>query len=116
MGRIKKAVWENVKFGSKCLCPCGGGIAASDPAEVTVFSTVSNWGAYGIAAALAALKGDLSAFHNGDIERRMLRVCVLNGIADGALDVPSLSVDTIPEEADVGIVEMMRVIAQKSLP
>ena len=60
-------------------------------------------------------KGMSMDFMMGMSKRRMLRVCVLNGIVDGALDIPSLSVDTIPEEADVGVVEMMRVIVQKSL-
>lgn len=115
LGKIKEAVRKYVTYGSKCLCPCGGGIAAADPAEITVFSTTSNWGAYGVAAALALLKGDLNIFHNGEIERRVLRASCLTGIVDGALNFPSLSVDTIPEEADAGIVEMMRVIVEKAL-
>ena len=115
LGKIKEAVRKYVKFGSKCLCPCGGGIAAADPADITVFSTTSNWGAYGVAAALAVLKRDLNIFHSGEIERRMLGASCLTGIVDGALDLPSLSVDTIPEGADVGIVEMMRVIIEKTL-
>jgi hypothetical protein len=115
LGKIKETVGKYIKYGSKCLCPCGGGIAASDPAEVTVFSTVSNWGAYGIAAALAVLKEDLDVFHTGDIERQMLRTCIVHGVVDGALNIPSYTVDTIPGEADVGVVEMMRVVIQKSV-
>ncbi len=115
LGKIKEAVRKYVKFGSKCLCPCGGGIAAADPADVTIFSTTSNWGAYSVAAALAILKGDATVFHSGDIERALLRAAREHGIVDGALDVPSLSVDTIPEGADAGIVEMMGLIARKAL-
>ncbi len=115
LGKIREAVGKYIKYGSKCICPCGGGIAASDPAEVTVFSTVSNWGAYGIAAALAVLKGNVDVFHTGDIERQMLKICITQGVVDGALNFPSYSVDTIPGEADVGVVEMMRVVIQKSL-
>ncbi len=115
LGRIKETVAKHVKLGAKCLCPCGGGIAAADPADVTIFSTTSNWGAYGVAAALAILKGDATVFHSGDIERALLRAAREHGIADGALDVPSLSVDTIPEDADAGIVEMMGVIVLKAL-
>jgi hypothetical protein len=115
LGKIREAVRTYVTFGSKCLCPCGGGIAAADPADITIFSTTSNWGAYAVAAALGVLKGDSKVFHNGEIERRMLEASCLAGIVDGALDLPSLSVDTIPEEADVGIVEMMRVIVEKAV-
>ncbi len=115
LGKIKEAVRKYVKFGSKCLCPCGGGIAAADPADVTIFSTTSNWGAYGVAAALAILKGDATVFHSGDIERALLHAAREHGIVDGALDVPSFSVDTIPEDADAGLVEMMGVIVRKAL-
>jgi hypothetical protein len=115
LGKIKETVAKHVKLGAKCLCPCGGGIAAADPADVTIFSTTSNWGAYGVAAALAILRGDATVFHSGDIERALLRAAREHGIVDGALDVPSLSVDTIPEDADAGIVEMMGVIVRKAL-
>ncbi len=115
LGKIKDTVAKYVKLGAKCLCPCGGGIAAADPADVTIFSTTSNWGAYGVAAALAILKGDPLVFHSGEIERDLLRAAREHGIVDGALDLPSLSVDTIPEDADVGIVELMGIIARKAL-
>ena len=115
LGKLRETVCRYIKYGSRCLCPCGGGIAVSDPAEVTVFSTVSNWGAYGIAAALAVVREDLDIFHTGDIERRMLRACVMNGAVDGAFNTPTFSVDTIPEETLAGIVELMRVVAQKGL-
>jgi len=115
LGKIKDTVAKYVKLGAKCLCPCGGGIAAADPADITIFSTTSNWGAYGVAAALAILKGDPGVFHSGDIERALLHASREYGIVDGALDLPSLSVDTIPEDADTGIVEMMGVIVRKAL-
>lgn len=115
LGKIKNAVRKYIKHGSMCVCPCKGGIATYDLAEVTVVSATSNWGAFGIAAALAILKKDLDIFHNREIEREMLRICVINGIVDGALNYPMRSVDTISEEADVGVVELMRTVIRKSL-
>ena len=115
LGKIRDTVAKHVKLGAKCLCPCGGGIAAADPADVTIFSTTSNWGAYGVAAALAIMKGDATVFHSGEIERALLHAAREHGIVDGALDVPSLSVDTIPEDVDAGIVEMMGLLVRKAL-
>jgi len=115
LGKLQDTVKKYIKYGSMCLCPCQGGIAASDPAEVTVFSSTSNWGAFGIAAALAILKGDLNIFHSGKIECEMLKYCVVNGVIDAAYDYPSPTVDTISEEADFGIVELMRTVIRKTL-
>src|SRR3990172_8975640 len=39
---------------AKCKCPCGGGIACATSTDVLVTACISNWGAYGIAACLAA--------------------------------------------------------------
>jgi len=115
LGKLQDTVKKYIKYGSMCLCPCQGGIAASDPAEVTVFSSTSNWGAFGIAAALAILRGDLNIFHSGEIECEMLKNCVINGVVDGASNYPTRSVDTISEEADVGVVELMRTVIQKTV-
>ena len=50
---IKDAVRRYVPFGERCQCPCGGGIAPEQPVDALVVASVSNWGAYGIAAAVS---------------------------------------------------------------
>ena len=60
------AIAEDVK----AEVPLGDVIAAAQPADVAVIANISNWGAYGVAACLAALVGDDAAFHDGAEEIR----------------------------------------------
>jgi thiamine pyrophosphate-dependent acetolactate synthase large subunit-like protein len=57
MGNIYDTVRKVVPYGDQCKCPAKCGIADSTLVDVTVVATVSNWGAYGIEACLAALSG-----------------------------------------------------------
>lgn len=80
-GTIVEAVRENVPYGAKCQCPCGGGIAAATPVDVLVISGVSNWGGYSIAACLSLLK-NVKYEHDGDNEMRLLKRIVAAGAID----------------------------------
>jgi len=100
---------------SECTCGCGGGVINDTTVDAPVYSVISNWGAYGISACLAALSNNMDVLHNAKIELKMLRVCVDSGAFDGALLRPSLSVDGIPGEMNASLVEMLRQIVINSL-
>lgn len=58
-----------------------------------VIAAVSNWGAYGLGAALAILKGRLNIFYNGEIERRVLEKAAEEHFIDGISGYTEPSVD-----------------------
>lgn len=107
---LNKAARRTHPYGTTCRCPCGVGAADVTPVDVTVVATVSNWGAYGIEAALSAVLRSREAMHDGTIERRMLDACSRSGGVDGLSQTPEYLVDGLSEGIQVGIVEMLRAI------
>ncbi|MGE5850431.1 MAG: glutamate cyclase domain-containing protein [Candidatus Methylomirabilota bacterium] len=67
----------------RCACPCGGSFACIVRAEIPVVASSSNWGAYGVTAALAARLKDRRLLHRPGSEARMLRRMVRAGAVDG---------------------------------
>jgi len=93
MGCVVDAVRKFQPYGERCLCPCGKGIADVTETDAMVISNIANWGAYGIAAALALLLKDIRVFHDPDIERRMVLDCTQAGAADGRTRMSDGGVD-----------------------
>jgi hypothetical protein len=107
-GTIQEAVRKRKEYGTVCRCPCGQGIATRVSADVLVVGGTSNWGAYGIASATAAILGGPALIHSAEVERRMLEECVRMGAADGAVGRHTLTVDGTPSTTQVALLELMR--------
>ena len=93
----------------------GGAKARRMASVVTVSHLVvagtSNWGAYGVVAALSYLDGrDL--LHSAAEERRMVAACARAGAVDGITRLHEPTVDGLPLEAHVGMLELLRVAAR----
>ncbi len=114
-GAIREAVWEHKEWGRVCQCPCGGGLATRVATDVILMAGTSNWGAYGIEAALAAVLGRPEIIHSEADERRMLEACVRLGGADGSTGTHVLAVDGTPADVQVGMINMMRTIVTNGL-
>jgi hypothetical protein len=84
MGALKDTLNRYVPYAApgRCSCGCGGGIAAATAAEVVVTATVSNWAAYGIAAALGYLLGKGDLLHTPELEDRFLAAAVEGDLVD----------------------------------
>jgi len=95
-------------MGSRCNCPCGDGIVTVTPTDVFVVASASNYGAYGVAACLAASLGRVDVFHDREVERRMLLNCVNAGAVDGSTTWRTPTIDGVSHEADLAIVDLMR--------
>ena len=81
-----------------------------------VVAGVSNWGAYGIVAELSALAGR-PLLHTAEEERAMVQACVDAGAVDGLTRRAEPTVDGLPLEAHVGMLELLRLFAvPKPLP
>lgn len=115
LGKIREAIFENVKAGKKCQCPCQGGVAPSVEADIPIIAGVSNWGGHAIAAMLAAIKGNIEIFHNGILEREMIEGCIREKAMDGGTKKPDIGVDSLPAVLHSSVVEVMRTIVNSAL-
>lgn len=114
-GRIVAAIREIQPYGRRCQCPCGGGVATVVPADVLVAAAVSNWGGYGVAAALAVLLKDPGVLHDEETEALMLHRCVANGGFDGAYGAQVPMVDGTSAQVQVSMITMLRQIVTNGL-
>jgi hypothetical protein len=109
MGTIAEHLYKYIPYAAKgaCRCECKGGIAAASAADHIITATTSDWGAYGLIAALAFLKEDLDIMISGELERHAIRTASRSGMIDmyGWL-IPAI--DGFDEELNINIVELMR--------
>src|SRR5262245_34468394 len=78
-----------------------------------VVAGTSNWGGYGIVAELSGLV-DQPLLHSADEERKMIQACVDAGAVDGITRRSEPTVDGLPLEAHVGMLELLRLFAPPS--
>jgi len=99
------------KFSPKavdCGIPGRGGVGAATAADWLIVSNVSNWGATGIVAALAALLENPVVFHDPELETRATEACVANGGVDGMFMGPEPANDGIAIVEWEGMVRSLR--------
>ena len=76
-----------------------------------VVAGTSNWGGYGIVAALSALTGrDL--MHDPALEPRVIEACVAAGASDGVTRARVPTVDGLHADVHAAVVEMLRAAAR----
>jgi hypothetical protein len=86
-------------------------IASVVPADHLVVAGTSNWGAYGVVAALERLHGRL-LLHTGAIERQLIGRCVEAGAVDGITRKHEPTVDGLSAEIHAGVVELLHAAAR----
>lgn len=114
-GLIEDTVRKIVPGAATCKCPCGQGMAAAVVTDILIPAATSNWGVYGIEAALAILKGNADLLHDEDTERAMLRACVMAGAVDGLSSRQILAVDGTGREAQVAIRTLLAELVDRAL-
>jgi hypothetical protein len=114
MGAIRDAVRAEIPFGRDCGCPCGAGIAAEVVSDVTITAAVSDWGAYGLAAAIAFVTQKRNALHGPSVEQRILRSAVEAGMIDGSgYAIPA--VDGVGEDYNAWLVQILGEVVEYPL-
>jgi hypothetical protein len=108
MGAIYDVIRAETPAGADCGCGCGAGTACATPAEVTVLASVSDWGAYAIAACLAFLKRDPAVLAGADVYRRICEDTVRSGAIDGPTRYAVPSVDGVDHSFNAALLEVMR--------
>ncbi|MFA9396799.1 MAG: DUF4392 domain-containing protein [Clostridiaceae bacterium] len=109
MGTIKEHLQKYVPYAAKgsCKCGCGGGIMASVKADNIITATVSDWGCYGLIAALSYLKKDINIMHTKEMEKDALITASRSGMIDMYGDlIPA--VDGCNMSMMVSMVNLMR--------
>lgn len=109
MGTLKEHIQKYVPNAGKggCQCGCGGGILATVKADNIITATVSDWGCYGLIAALAYLKDDLNIMHTKEMEMEALVTASRSGMIDMYGDlIPAI--DGCGAEMITSIVNLMR--------
>lgn len=114
-GNLRDTVAELLPTSTTCRCGCGGGVVSGTPTKLFLPAAVSNWGAYGIAAALAILEDDETLLHLPIEEERLLRVAAVRGCVDGVRRRGGFGVDGHSGETSVAIVSRLQKIVQTAL-
>ncbi|MDO4344299.1 MAG: DUF4392 domain-containing protein [Eubacteriales bacterium] len=99
---------------NECACGCGGGILAATDTDYLITATCSDWGCYGLIAAVAFLKNNIDIFHDEAMEAAVMREASRNGMIDmtGSL-LPGI--DGFDLKMNTGIVSMMRQCTEYAL-
>jgi len=113
MGNIKSAVEKFVPYAKVCQCGCGGGIAAESRVDILVTAAISNWGAYGIEACIAALNEKAEALHTPEEEKKMLKFSIDFGAVDGVTGKKELSVDGVPLKVHMSLIRVLEGFIKK---
>ena len=86
-------------------------IATVVRADHLVVAGVSNWGGYGVVAALGRLTG-LDLLHSPELERRLIEACVAVGACDGVTRRREPTVDSLGADTHAAIVDLLRLAAR----
>jgi hypothetical protein len=106
-GRIYQAVVAHKAYGER--------LATRVATDVLVPANTSNWGAYAVVAAMAALLRTPDLAHDPATERRILDANIAKGSADGSTGRNIDAVDGMPGHVSVSFVDMMRCIVRNGL-
>lgn len=106
MGHLASITAQTVSKGSLIACVV--------PSDITVAASISNWGAYGTAAAITALEKKPEVLQKINIER-ILKECVDAGGLDGNTNRPEYSEDRVPVNLSQAEFSLMQFMVKESI-
>jgi hypothetical protein len=113
-GKIFHLAREIVPRGADCGCPCAGGIVTSTTTQILLPAAVSNFGAYGLVAALSVLHQRTDLLPDGASVVRTIEAGVKEGCLDGArVDPGFVGDDGIPGAAVAAVVDLLGTIVSQ---
>lgn len=109
MGSLGKHIRKYIPYAApgECQCGCGGGILSAVHADCVITATTSDWGCYGMIAALSYLKKDAELCPSAEMEREVMRVGSRCGMVDmtGSL-IPGI--DGFNARLNGSVIDLMR--------
>jgi hypothetical protein len=85
------------------------GVLPAGKTEALIAATVSNWGAYGLAAALAMMLEKADVLHSVELEEQVLKASAAAGFIDGVSGCVGPSADGLPLGVHEAIVRLLRI-------
>ena len=79
-----------------------------------VVAGVSNWGGYGVVAALGRLTGQ-DLLHTPELERRLIAACVAAGACDGVTRRREPTVDSLGADTHAAVVDLLRLASRSGI-
>jgi D-glutamate cyclase len=111
---IRETVLRVVPAARRCNCPCGGTTVPMVGVDVLVTAGVSNWGAYGIEAAIALLLARPELLHDREVDARVYERCAAAGAHNtaGLLDPGA---DAVPARLHGHMLELLAQVVAAGL-
>jgi D-glutamate cyclase len=111
---IRETVLRAVPAARRCACPCGGTTVPQAGADVLITSGVSNWGAYGIEAAIALVLRRPDVLHDRAVDARVYERCAAAGAHNtaGLLDPGA---DAVPGRLHGHVIELLAQVVAAGL-
>lgn len=97
------------------VMPNGGTLCTTVATDVLIPVMMSNWGCYGIEAALAFLLKQPRLMHSAAQEERIIRACQMAGGIDAVLVSTEFAVDGLDGETSMACVQFLGNIVRKAL-
>jgi len=113
-GDVRDSIAPLLPHKGACWDGCPSGLLTTRRTDLALSASVSNWGAYAVCAALAAVLDKPETAWTGALELAALRAAVAAGARDGATSRAEPTVDGIAAEVHIGVVDAMRAIAAAS--
>lgn len=115
MGKIHDSLYEWLPHGDVCCCGCGGGIIPETSCDVLISSTVSNWGASALAAALVIMKKDLSALADYSVHQKAIEGTKAAGFIDSPTGEIAARIDGMDMPVHLAVAEELAQIVRATL-
>ena len=104
---IRDTVVEIVPGAATCRCGCGGSVVPAAEVDALVIAAISNWGAYGIEACLAALEQRAEILHGPETDTRvhsLTAAAMANNDGPGLLDPGT---DAVPASVHASFIDVL---------
>jgi hypothetical protein len=111
---IRETVLRVVPNAARCDCPCGGTAVPIVETDLFVAAAISNWGAYGIEAAMAVLLERPEVMHSRVIDGRIYDLCAAAGANNNGPGLLDVGADAVPAALHGHIVDLLGAIIQST--
>jgi hypothetical protein len=114
-GRIREFMREFHPYGKETQYEGGTGVICRIATDIFLPASISNWGAYGIAAMMCFLLKDREPLQTPEMERRILEACLDAGGWEMRYCTNRFIVDGTAGESSISIVQLLQDILRLNL-
>jgi hypothetical protein len=114
-GRIHPFMKKFHPYGSRTQYCDNAGAVTTTATDILLPASVSNWGAYGIAAMLGVLLKDQELVHTPELDRKILTACLDAGGWEMRYCSSRFIVDGITGESSMAIVQLLRELVKLNI-